>query len=234
MNKPTRILAAISVSLALGGMNVYQDSVKMTPHYQAHPVVTILANFFWAGLIAGSIVYFGSGWLAKRKGKKLNKTNNPSGGDAHSEKVDDKFYDEVARELQEKSIVPGIWTKAFAEMDGDDAKTRALYIRYRVQQLVAEAARLHESVEQKRNREIALIRNRLGYLIGRPYKDDERIPDSQFEGHPNKFLYPVNASVAADALGFTEAGIIIAIRSGEIPGVKCDGEWFIDLGERVN
>ena len=48
---------------------------------------------------------------------------------------DDKFYDEVARELQEKPMVPGLWTKAFAEMGGDDAKARALYIRYRVLQL---------------------------------------------------------------------------------------------------
>ena len=48
---------------------------------------------------------------------------------------DEKFYEEVARELQEKPMVPGLWTKAFAEMGGDEAKARALYIRYRVQQL---------------------------------------------------------------------------------------------------
>jgi hypothetical protein len=48
---------------------------------------------------------------------------------------DDKFYDEVSRELQEKTLVAGLWTKAYAEMGGDEAKARALYIRYRVQQL---------------------------------------------------------------------------------------------------
>jgi hypothetical protein len=52
---------------------------------------------------------------------------------------DDKFYDQVARELQEKPMVPGLWTKAFAEMDGDDAKARALYINLRVGQLHTEA-----------------------------------------------------------------------------------------------
>ena len=53
---------------------------------------------------------------------------------------DEKLYEEVARELQEKSMVPGLWTKVFAEMGGDDAKARALYIKYRVAQL-AEASR---------------------------------------------------------------------------------------------
>jgi TPR repeat protein len=59
----------------------------------------------------------------------------------------DKFYDEVARELQEKPMVPGLWTKAFAEMGGDDAKARALYIKYRVAQL-AEAGQ--QQLEENR------------------------------------------------------------------------------------
>jgi hypothetical protein len=148
MNKPTRILTSIFVSLALGGMNAYHDSVKMTPEYQAHPVVTIIGNFFWAGLIAGSIVYFGSGWIAKRKERNVNKTNNPSGGDAYSGKVDDRFYDEVARELQENPMVPGLWTKAFSETGGDDAKARALYIKYRVMQL-SEASQRQQNENQQ-------------------------------------------------------------------------------------
>jgi hypothetical protein len=87
--------------------------------------------------LAGLIGYLGSGWLAKRKERKSNQAPNfhSTGGDKFSNAGDDKFYDEVARELQEKSMVPGLWTKAFAEMGGDDAKARALYIRYRVLQL---------------------------------------------------------------------------------------------------
>lgn len=50
---------------------------------------------------------------------------------------DEKFYEEVARELQEMPMVTGLWTRAFAEMGGDDAKARALYIKYRVAQLAA-------------------------------------------------------------------------------------------------
>jgi hypothetical protein len=60
---------------------------------------------------------------------------------------DEKFYQEVARELQEKPMVPGLWTKAFAEMGGDDAKARALYIKYRFSQL-ATTANQEQSVKQ--------------------------------------------------------------------------------------
>lgn len=125
MNKPTRILTAILVSFLLGGMFAYQDAQKNAPTYQQHPTTVILTNFF-CGSLVGLIFYFGSGWLERRKDKKLKQ---PS---------DDKFYEEVARELQDKPMAAGLWTKAFAEMGGDDAKARALYIKYRVAQLAEE------------------------------------------------------------------------------------------------
>src|ERR1017187_2117801 len=136
MSKPIRILTAILVSLLLGGMFAYQDVQKNEPPYQQHPVVCIVTDFFGASL-AGLIGYLGSGWLAKRKERKSNQAPNfhSTGGDKFSNAGDDKYYDEVARELQEKPMVPGLWTKAFAEMGGDDAKARALYIKCRVAQL---------------------------------------------------------------------------------------------------
>lgn len=68
---------------------------------------------------------------------------------------DEKFYEAVARELQEKPMSPGLWTKAFAEMGGDDAKARALYIKYRVAQLAEE-----ERVANLSHAEKALIKER--------------------------------------------------------------------------
>ncbi len=130
MNKPTRILTAILVSLLLGGMFAYQDSHKNEPAYQQHPLVCKATDFF-GGSLSGLIFYFGTGWLAKRKERKLKQPEN------------DKFYDEVARELQEKSMVAGLWTKAYAEMNGDEAKTRALYIKYRVAQLAEATLQQH-------------------------------------------------------------------------------------------
>jgi hypothetical protein len=60
--------------------------------------------------------------------------------------------------------------------------------------------------------------------------DDDRIPNDRFEGIPSKLSYPVNASIVADALGLTETEIIIAIRNGHVAGIRCDGDWFVDLG----
>ena len=132
MNKPARILTAMLVTLTIGGMFAYQDSHKertdVAEAYQQHPTTVIVTDFFGGGL-SGLIFYFGSGWLSRRK-KQKSKQQAP----------DDKFYDEVALELQDKILVAGLWTKAFAEMGGDDAKARALYIKYRAEQL-AEASR---------------------------------------------------------------------------------------------
>jgi hypothetical protein len=66
----------------------------------------------------------------------LFKRKNPV--EISSNAGDDKFYDQVARELQGKPPVAGFWTKAYAEMGGNDAKARALYIKYRVANLKEE------------------------------------------------------------------------------------------------
>jgi uncharacterized membrane protein len=112
-------------------MFAYYDIQKYGADFQAHPNLpfVILTDFFGASLSV-MFFYFASRWLYRRKDRKLKV----------KEAGEDKFYEEVARELQEKTLVAGLWTKAFAEAGGDDAKARALYIKYRVAQL-AEASR---------------------------------------------------------------------------------------------
>jgi len=51
-------------------------------------------------------------------------------------------------------MVPGLWTKAFAEMGGDDAKARALYIKLRVGQLHNEAALENERQKSETKRKV--------------------------------------------------------------------------------
>jgi len=99
---------------------------QLNINYQAHPVASLIGSII-PGIIAGFGFYWLSSWRAKRKQEKLKQV------------VDDKFYDEVSRELQGKSMVAGLWTKAYAEMNGDEAKTQALYIKYRVVQLKNES-----------------------------------------------------------------------------------------------
>ena len=88
----------------------------------------------WAASVVAIAIFalIGGGISLLFKGRTL--------AEISSNASDEKFYEEVARELQEQPMVPGLWTKAFSEMGGDDAKARALYIKYRVAQL-AEAGR---------------------------------------------------------------------------------------------
>jgi len=100
-------------------------------------VVTVI--FICLNVLIGG----GLSFLLKRnspEGEKLEQAqkSQSSGGSTSSKVVDDKFYDEVACEMQEKQLIAGLWTKAFAEMEGDDAKARALYIKYRVAKLKEE------------------------------------------------------------------------------------------------
>ena len=48
------------------------------------------------------------------------------------------FYDMVAEEIDGDSMNRGLYTKAFAEADGDDKKAKAIYIKMRVKQLELE------------------------------------------------------------------------------------------------
>lgn len=121
MDKKIRLLTAIAVTLTLGGMAAYQDVKENGAGYQSHPVVSIATDFF-GGFLGALIFYFGSGWLAKRKEKSVSNT-------------DAQFYDQIAKELKDNTLIPGLWTKVYAEMNGDEGKARALYIRYRVKEL---------------------------------------------------------------------------------------------------
>jgi leucyl aminopeptidase (aminopeptidase T) len=48
---------------------------------------------------------------------------------------DEHFYSRVAEELRQRGPIPGLWAKAFVECNGDDARSKALYIKSRVEQL---------------------------------------------------------------------------------------------------
>jgi hypothetical protein len=49
--------------------------------------------------------------------------------------IDDQLYDIVAKEIRSESLVEGLYTRAFAEADGDKEKAKARYIKLRFQQL---------------------------------------------------------------------------------------------------
>ena len=54
---------------------------------------------------------------------------------------DEAFYEQVGKEIAANDLQTGIWTRAFAEADGDENRAKAIYIKRRVAQLTAEAQR---------------------------------------------------------------------------------------------
>lgn len=63
---------------------------------------------------------------------------------------DERFYTTVTEELEKGAIVPGLRAKAFAEANGVETHAQALYLKYRVAQLVQQEndARRSEIEEQ--------------------------------------------------------------------------------------
>ncbi len=62
---------------------------------------------------------------------------------------DDEFYDEVAKEMQENRLVLGVWTRAFAEADGDENRAKAIYIKLRVGQMAGSALHQETPLQEK-------------------------------------------------------------------------------------
>jgi hypothetical protein len=55
---------------------------------------------------------------------------------------DEKYYQAVADELRQNRINDGLWTKALARCQGDENKTKATYIQWRVEQLMQAEKRM--------------------------------------------------------------------------------------------
>lgn len=74
---------------------------------------------------------------------------------------DEQLYARVVAELSRQGPVRALWAKAYAESNGNDQATRALYLRLRVAQLAEEeralARKRHEQVSESGWRAYALI-----------------------------------------------------------------------------
>ncbi|MBK8336626.1 MAG: hypothetical protein IPL03_08515 [Sterolibacteriaceae bacterium] len=69
------------------------------------------------------------------------------------------LYERVVEELRVLGPKEGLWAKAFAETNGQEAQAKALYLRYRVEQLAElerESARLDAERAEERSRNAAL------------------------------------------------------------------------------
>ncbi len=128
-----------------------------------------LSRIFWLRLLPvsliGQIPTFGQ-WLSiidvlfifrkdKRcihdliAGTKVVKANASSVEGRSVTATEDAFYDEVAKELETNKLIPGVWTRAFAEADGDENCAKAIYIKLRVAQMAGSASHRKTSIQEK-------------------------------------------------------------------------------------
>ena len=91
-------------------------------------------------------------------------------------KLEEAAYEVIAFELASNDVKPGLWTKALADADWDDAIAKSLYVRMRHEQLLAEVhprykARSALGVEDpyQEAREFGCTQEDIDYL-GKPIK----------------------------------------------------------------
>ena len=74
---------------------------------------------------------------------------------AEQRKHEESLYSQVVSELAHGERREGLWAKAFADAEGDEAKSQGLYIKYRVQSLQDElelSATIEKETDLKRER----------------------------------------------------------------------------------
>ncbi len=68
-----------------------------------------------------------------------NQHLQPTHVEAHVEVDENAIYAAIAEELKSGNTDQGLWTRLFAECDGDENRTKARYIQHRVKRIISEA-----------------------------------------------------------------------------------------------
>jgi len=55
---------------------------------------------------------------------------------ANAASIDQKYYDQIAQEFMSNNQIPGLWTRALAESDGDELRARSIYIKLRTTDII--------------------------------------------------------------------------------------------------
>ncbi len=83
---------------------------------------------------------------------------------------EEKLYEQVSNEVSQGIIKSGLWAKALAENESDEAKAKAMYIHLRVQSIIDESVinqevtEEYEKIRQEEKRLQSKLRSR-GYKL---------------------------------------------------------------------
>ncbi|WP_137885366.1 hypothetical protein [Pseudomonas sp. 2FE] len=82
---------------------------------------------------------------------------------------DERFYTQVSEELKHQPVIPGLWAKAYAESNGNEAQAKALYIRSRAEQLEKAEQDLLQEYLAKKKRDELLCELKQNYKLHIPF-----------------------------------------------------------------
>ena len=71
----------------------------------------------------------------EKKNQKKIRVNSEEEIRETNSKSEEEIYDLIGKEIEEKNLKRGIWTKAIAESNGDKEKAEATYIKLRFEQM---------------------------------------------------------------------------------------------------
>jgi len=79
--------------------------------------------------------------------KKLFQNESPPSAE------EEPLYEQALSEIETGNVRKGLWAKSLADSDGDEAATKAIYLRYRVKSLLEEnaAEALHAETAAQRS-----------------------------------------------------------------------------------
>ena len=134
---------------------------------------------------------------------------------------DEKFFEQVADELEEGSRKKGLWLKAETKAGGDEDKARLLYIEWRVEQLSGEE---FEAQRQKEEAELEL--------------HPENPPSQKKEKTPPKTLFTVQDGVELSG-PYTLEELRARCRRNEfsadaLVAIRGTNDWHDLFGDWVN
>ena len=78
---------------------------------------------------------------------------------------EDEIYEQISAEIKSGNTKKGLWTKAFSEAEGDENKAKAVYIKYRFDQMNDVQPQVEEKVKIEEKKAVT---NRNCFFCGKP------------------------------------------------------------------
>ena len=203
------ILAGIAGTWMTGGFSAVQK--LLSPFNVVNFIVTMitlapgLGALVWAEKLSSSAPD-----SSPRAGnpKPQERTAPSAATTSRDSATEDKFFEQALMEIESDQTIKAIWARAFADAEGDEAKTKALYIRFRVENLKLPAAVRPPKPETKPNRQDVHIGPSGEKFIPSEARDEAAPRQSAIAQPPSE---PVNAFTARAFTGREKVLVIVFV-----------------------